>query len=664
MKAVLDLLPAIIWTMLWAAGGWLLSALLFRLHRGESALVGFGLGLTLQVSTANILARILPVPISFWIASAVVLVAGLGAAFRFRRVLRIEIEWSPWVLLGLLTLLFNSIGRGLGVFDDYQNLPTVSLMATGDIPPHFALNPTLSFGYHYFLLLFCAELMRLGNLYPWSALDLGRALLLALPLVLAGMWGYRLTRSRFAAALTGFVVAFAGGARWLLLLLPPAALQIISANVTLIGSAASTAPTLAQALLSDWKIDGAAPIPFPFAFYTGINQPYIMAYTGIAGSGILIMLLLLLTARRWQHWSGALVSLVLVGSLAIANEISFLLIGFGFVVVVLAWLVQSHRASDARDLAAWVGVLGGGLLLASLQGGLLTDVLGGTLHRGATTSPSSYFDATPILVWPPAVISAHLGSLSVLNLPQLIAALLEIGPVILITPLLLARGLRCLRSGRWFEASLLAASFGALPALFLAFRGPLFTATPRLMSAWFFACTLYAVPLTWNWLRARSDGWKIGVTALGTVSCLGGLVLLGAQLSAIQEPIYATFITPMDAKMTQELWNRLPVGGWIFDPLVYRAPTVFGRFTDSSPSWYSRDANWQALDDAPDPFKLRAAGYSYAYFDGDYWNGLTSAQQLAFTASCVQQVAQVDGIHSDKNYTKDFRRLLDIRACR
>lgn len=662
MKALLDLLPAAFWSLLWAAGGVLLAGSLFRLRRGETALVGLGLGLALQVWTANLLAHFLPVPISFWIAAAIILISGSASAFRFRDAFQLEFSASQFVWLGLLTLLFNAIGRGLGVFDDYQNLPTVSLMATGDIPPHFALNPSLSFGYHYFLLLFSAELMRLGNLFPWSALDLGRAFLLALPLFLAGIWGYRLTRSRLAACLTGFVVAFAGGARWLLLLLPPTLLQGISSHITLIGSAASTAPTLAQAMLSDWKIDGAGPLPFPFAFYTGINQPYIMAYTGIAGSGILIMLLILLTAGRWRHWSGGLVTLVLVATLAIANEISFLLIGLGFAIVLLAWIFRRRRSGTPQDLLAWAAVLLGGLLLASTQGGLLTDLIGTRLFRGAALS-STYFDASPSLAWPPSIVSAHLGSLSILSLPQLIAGLFEIGPVILVTPLIAAWALKRLRLGGWYEASLIAASLGAGLALFVAFRGPLFTATPRLMSGWFFACILYAVPLSWIWLRGRSDAWKIGAGGLGAVTCLGGLVLFGSQLSAIQKPILSTFITPMDASMSQEFWDRLAPGSWVFDPLVYRSPTVFGRFTDSSPSWYTRTADWQALDDAPDPFKLRAAGYSYVYFDSDYWNGLSVAQQRQFEVSCAQQVAQVDGIHSEKDYTKDFRRLLDITTC-
>jgi hypothetical protein len=145
---------------------------------------------------------------------------------------------------------------------------------------------------------------------------------------------------------------------------------------------------------------------------------------------------------------------------------------------------------------------------------------------------------------------------------------------------------------------------------------------------------------------------------------LGGLVLLGIQLAAIQRPVLATFISPMDATMSREYWNRLDAGAEIFDPVVSRAPTVFGRFTNTSPSWYTRFAAWDALAAAPDPFKIRAAGFDYAYFDSDYWEGLSTVQQSAFGALCVHQIAEVDGIHSEKDYTKDFRRLLDVRDCK
>ena len=273
------------WALLWVGGGWLLAASLFRLRRGETAMVGIGLGLVIQVWCANALAHVVAAPTAFWLSSALVALFGIVATLRFRSQDKLRFSLGPWVTLIGLTALFVAIGRGLAIFDDYQNLPTVSLMAAGDVPPHFALNPTLRFGYHYALLLFAAEVMRLGGLFPWSALDVARGFSLALPLLLAGLWGYRLTHSRPAALLTGCLVAFAGGARWLLLLLPPSWMDRISANVTLIGSSASSASNLAEAMVSSWKIDGAGPLPFPFAFYSGVNQPYVMAYTGIAGIG-------------------------------------------------------------------------------------------------------------------------------------------------------------------------------------------------------------------------------------------------------------------------------------------------------------------------------------------------------------------------------------------
>jgi hypothetical protein len=37
--------------------------------------------------------------------------------------------------------MFLPYWGGLAILDDYQNLPTTALIATGDIPPHFPLNP-------------------------------------------------------------------------------------------------------------------------------------------------------------------------------------------------------------------------------------------------------------------------------------------------------------------------------------------------------------------------------------------------------------------------------------------------------------------------------------------------------------------------------------------
>lgn len=662
MDRLLEVLALLAWTCPWAIGGWLLAFGLFRLGRGESAVIGFSLGLVLQVWMANLASQVVAIPLSFWLASALVLVFGVAANLRPNRRLRLTIRPGQWILLACLTALFTAIGRGLGVFDDYQNLPTVSLMAAGDVPPHFALDPSLRFGYHYLLLLFAAELMRLANMLPWSALDLARGIMLGLPLLVAGLWMRRLTHSNLASVLGCCVLALAGGSRWLLLLLPPALVNQISGEITLIGSAASSAPRFSEAMVSPWRIDGGGPIPFPFAFYSGINQPYIMLYTGIAGSGILIMLLILLTAQRWRHGAASIVTIALLSALAMANEIAFLLLGLGMLLVSLTASVSNRGAADRRRWLLWMGMETAALAIALVQGGMLTEVAASWLRHDAAAS--SYFDPTPVLVWPPAIVSAHLGSLSVANPLQLIAALLEIGPVVLVTPWLLMWIRRGLQHGRLFEAGVIASSAGALLSAFLAFKGPLFTAGPRLMSGWFFVSALYFIPLLWIWARSRREAARVGVAAAAFLSCMGGLVLFGVQLAAIQRPVYATFISQMDAKIAQEEWNRLEAGELVFDPLIFRAPTVFGRATRSSPTWYTRSQEWEQLRDAADPVELNAAGFGYMYFDGEYWEQLSATQQGRLTGACVRQVLQVDGIRSETDYTKDFRRLLDIRQCK
>jgi hypothetical protein len=93
-----------------------------------------------------LLASVMPIPLAFWLAAALVFLGGLTAVLARRRFSVLGPGLSQLALLGGLTLLFFAIGRGLGVFDDYQNLPTLSLMAAGDVPPHFALDPTLRFG--------------------------------------------------------------------------------------------------------------------------------------------------------------------------------------------------------------------------------------------------------------------------------------------------------------------------------------------------------------------------------------------------------------------------------------------------------------------------------------------------------------------------------------
>jgi hypothetical protein len=110
--------------------------------------------------------------------------------------------------------------------------------------------------------------------------------------------------------------------------------------------------------------------------------------------------------------------------------------------------------------------------------------------------------------------------------------------------------------------------------------------------------------------------------------------------------------------MLQNYWNRVGAGCTSFDPIPYRATTLFGRFTDSSYTWYEVKPAWQALTMAPDARKLHTAGYGYAYYDQNYIDILSLENRAALEAPCTRLVAE------EKGKNNAFRRLLDLRGCR
>jgi hypothetical protein len=55
---------------------------------------------------------------------------------------------------------------------------------------------------------------------------------------------------------------------------------------------------------------------------------------------------------------------------------------------------------------------------------------------------------------------------------------------------------------------------------------------------------------------------------------------------------------------------------------------------------------------------------SYLYFGVDYLEFLSPEAQVKLQDACVRLVDEVQGIHSPEDYRRDFRRLLDITACK
>ncbi len=653
-------------TLAWALGGWLIAAHVFRLRSSERILVGLGAGFVLFLTLANLCANLMPVTPSFWLAAAAVLGAGGLAAWRSGRRPWLDLRdlraWPQLLALLVLTVVFELIGRGFAFADDYHHLPLVSVMAAGDIPPHFYLDPVYRFAYHYGLQIWAASLIRQASLFPWSAWDLSKAFAIALAMLLGWTWLKRLTRSGWAGVLGAMGVAFATGARWLLLLYPTSLLAKLDGSVTLINTGADTAKDLVTALMRPWPIEGGGPIAFPFAYQSGVFEPLIqnLGNTGALSFLTVLLLLLLVKPGRLSRWGVAGVALIFA-NLALSAEHLFatLWAGMALVLLVYAWEARRRRRPLDKGLVwSWLAVLGVSGFLALAQGGVITEAARGFLDKLRGVSlPDSYNFWGFSLRWPLAVYTAQLGVLSPFNLKQLAVLLPELGAGLFLAPLASYYAWRGYKRGDWLAAGL------GLSAL-ISFILPIFVMygedrnITRFTGAALWTWVVLSLPLLWLIARRGRD-WAKALAGLAYfVAVFGGLVSLAVQLIAIPAPQLSYYITGMDARLSQQYWQRLEPGTMVFDSTSYRAVALFGYPTESNSSMYVSLPAYDSLLASADPAAIARAGYGYVYMDEKWWGRLTPGQRGAFSQACVHLM----GEQQDDN--DHFRQLLDVRACK
>lgn len=668
----LNFLPLVLLLALWALGGWLITARI-NLPARERGLVSLGIGLLLGTWFANWLGRFMPTTPAFWGAALLTVILGVALAWPLKRDLFPKEAFQPgqWLIFLITVFVFTLIGRGFGFFDDHQNLPPVSIMATGDIPPHFAYNPTLNFGYHYFLLLVASEFVRLTSAGPWTALDLARGLTLALTLAYGGFLAYRITQSKIAESLSMFFMAFAGGARWLFLLLPITLQRQLSSSITLIGSGADTGPSLITAIYKYWQIEGLGPLPFPFLFGSGLDASLSMFHNGWGTSAITMTLLIILISPHFllgnaenrgtkggNDWRTVLPIVILLASIALANEVTFafLYIGLGF--AALTWIIQKRSLRLPRSFWFWTGLMVLGGLLALVQGGMLTELARGWVEKQTSGGATSTYFKVSFAIGAPGVLSAHLGQLSLLNPLQWVAILGETGLAVFAVPMVLKRLGPFSRDENWFEAAFVGSIIISLLMVFVEYTGnagP--TAASRMIAHFLTVVAIYAVPFVWLWLEKRGENLKIAALAWGLATIFSGISLFGYQLAAMPNPVYAIYLDQLDGQMFTRHWNSLAPNTMVFDPVYPRAATIFGRPTRSSITMGENLPEWKALEAAPDPVKLKSAGYDYLYVDLKYFAKYAAVIQQP----CVKKLDQVD----DKNDNKvvDSRFLFQLTDC-
>lgn len=705
-------LPLLLLLALWAAGGWLILSR-FEIPAHERGLLGLGLGLTLSALLANFIARFLPTTIAFWLAAILTLTIGFFLSWPLK--LSIPHYLSPithhqlpiWLSFAALAFVLTLIGRGLGIFDDYQNLTQLSSMALGDIPPRFVYDPRILWSYHYFLLLVAAQFTRLAEAPPWAAMDLARGLTLSLTLFYGAFLAHRLTGSRVAAALSAGFLFFVGGARWVLLLLPAGLLTRISNSVTLIGSGADSGANLGAVLYNNWKIQGLGPFPFPFLYGSGLDPSLTMAHAGYGASMFMLVFLVILLSsspfgrgRRGEESPSStgrgaggevlpssagrggrdeespspfgrggrgegyvaqqIILALLLAALALANEVTFAFFYAGLIFAVLFWVIRSQTFKLPASLWAFAPAVIGGGMLALLQGGVFTGVLLGLPGRvgGAETGEALYKVSFALRL--PTVLSAHVGTLSLLNPMHWLVILAETGLAVFVLPWAFKHGWKLLREEKWLEAAWVFSMIPSLLTIFLEYTGnagP--TALSRMTAHFLMVLKFYAVPLLWLWAREKSETIQTALLGWGLAAALSGIALFSLQIPAMPNPIYAEFLAPIDAKMYQKHWGRLQPGALVFDTSPQRGPTVLGLHTLSGihygPPTY---AAWYELSENPNPYAMRRAGFRYLYLELSYWRKFADH----FEEECVVKLDDMQETASDGRVTAQ-RVLLDVEAC-
>jgi hypothetical protein len=648
----------------WAVGGWLIVTHAFAVKTRERLLTGIAAGFVLFLTLSNLLARLLPLPGAFSVAAGLILLAGilLGWRARGRRAFVNPGDLQAWpqlLFLSGITAVFTVILRGLAIFDDYLHLPLVSIMGAGDIPPHFYLNPAVTFSYHYALQVFAACLERLGSFYPWSSWDVSRGIAFAFTLVLGWLWFRRVTGSSFGAVLGSLLLGFGGGARWTLLFLPTSWLARMGAGLQIQASAIASGGSLTKDLISPFATQGAGPFPFPFAYTNAIYDPLNFVLGGTGALPALTVVLLLLMARpRFSRVGVAVYSLILANLALSGENVYAVLLGGVIVAAALTLLTRGRAERDSlrSDIMSWAAVMGISLVLSLVQGAFLTDVAVSVAAAVTGSTAASTNVHGFALRWPPALLSGHFGPLSLLSPGQVVILLAELGPVVALGPVVSLYAIRQRRSSHWLWQGL---TYGAL----VSFVVPIFVrygvdrSITRLPATAVWLWSLLGFVLLWRWLP-RARAWARWASGFGyAIAVFGGFVLFAIQLMAIQTPTLSYFIRSLDGQVARMYWNRLEPNAQILDAIPERAVTIFGRASRAYSDIYTPLPDWQALVGDPDPSVVHRAGYAYIYLDRQWWNGLTSEQQHALDRPCVRLIdhrTDADG---------DFRTLVDVRGC-
>jgi hypothetical protein len=666
ISGIMGFIPLVIWFILCGIGGFWITRALFRLHSNEELLVGSIIGLLSSTYLVNFLGRLFIFPAACWVSAGIIFVSGLLLNFPrtrqdFLGLFRIKVNLWVWAILLLMIAVFLGIGGGMAILDEYPILPLISQIAGGDLPPHFALDPKIIYNYHYFTYIFSAVIMRLGDIFPWTALDLQQAIFLAFCMTLLGLWVYRITRSKFAGIGAAVFYLFSGGTRWLMLFLPQGVINLFDQNIERMGSGLSSGPSLQAALSGAWAARGTGPYLIPFSFANGFNSSFSIGLGYILNLSLIFLLLFLLTFNRWKDWKSIIVYVVLLASLELSNEVTFVMFLLGFLLMLVVYMVKNRTIKMPSELKLLFIAFFVAGLLTLFQGGVISGVFEGMFSR--TFSPAgldnTFHDVSFFFSFPPGFVDAHLGRLSFLNPIQLLVLIIEIGPMLLLLWPTLIWGNKAMRAGRWMEAILVGMVVVSLGLAFImmSFKSTSIGSLSRAQNTFLLIFRVFAIPFLFFWYPRRSDTVKIISAFLISITLLGGIVIFGLEMLSIQKPIISSYLEPLDAKILKEFWNKLDDKYMVLDPEPIRAAVLFGRPTDAAITWFEFKPEWNSLTNNPDPYAMQKAGFGYLFSDLNYLKSLPLSASKKLDVKCVKTLADY------KDGSGGERILMDVRSC-
>jgi hypothetical protein len=638
----------------WMALGWALARIGLRVQdRVRLVALALPLGLAAHVLAANAVGHVVALSLAAralpWIEIAVAAIALAVRPARTTPPLP-AVDRLPLVAVAVI----GSLALGADLYldsrevwqDDDGHASMAHLMAAGQFPLRFQCNPDLTASYAYGGDLLAATLMVVAGLRPWEAMDVVRPAVLAGALMLAFVAGWTVSR-RVASGLLAVGLLLTAGP--MVFVLAPLA-RFSGAETSLWGLLTRAGR---QVLESPWSLAVVTP-GFITPTYAHVQRSLSWVFAPF------LLLLFLVASEAVSSPRRRAVALGLLIAAAALLHVAVLVI---LVPGILArwtielWARRSVKAPPSEGLGgAGAAAVVGGLGLAVLQGGMLTDAFVDRLHgvRSAATTLTWAFPQLPSCRL--QTITAGCAILSALNLgvvPFLLpwlARRLWSGPAngtrrMLLLGALVAYGVPlCFRYwyGDWNLQRLNAYATWTLAVLLAPYLGEAFARA--------------------GWLRRMGLGFLVVLASLsGLVTA--AMVVTGRGLRDSLSQDFSPLPAPLDLAMMGRTGD-LPRDARFFDPLgcltttATRPGYLFGRYVLASRDRARfRDPlpEFEAVLQNPQRDSLLRSRFTHLYLDAAWFEGLSDAGRAALEAGPVSVVgAAAQG--------RDFRAVL--RVCR